>query len=282
VAAVLDRQNWTGLHPVARFTGSRWLNTWPRSDENGKPFPSLELIPDEWLAGAVPREWTLWSPERRTTAKVIGTRRDAGCSGPVVLTLEHQIPQPDDRFAAFRVAVNTRQAVEGFRKVTESDPIWREVEPVIQKTFAANEATAVARYPGSNLLSKEDLSAAKMSGIKITVEWLVRPIAETGPVIYYFEATKRAKLSNELPYGTSVTGWLVKGNTGWASFDVEGRVLAEDSALVPMRFPLGLFRLGQQMYWLVGLAGYESWATAIFEVTPTGVRQVTIADGGGC
>ena len=46
--------------PVARFNGTRWLNTWPAAEDNEGDVSSLKDIPVRWLGKPVPVKWTVW------------------------------------------------------------------------------------------------------------------------------------------------------------------------------------------------------------------------------
>ena len=106
-------------------------------------------------------------------------------------------------------------------------------------------------------------------------------MAGAPPSVYYFEATRRTK--RDAAYGISIRGWIRQGAAGgWTAVGVDGRVLAEDSGLVPMMTPLGVFRLSGRVYWVARVTGYEDTTFAIYDTTPTVPRAVITADAGGC
>src|SRR4029079_6131760 len=75
-----------GVQPIARFDGREWARVWPEPAQYDTPAPALDVIPESWLGGPVPRVWTLWRDGARTTSRVTSAIRDKNCEAPIVLT----------------------------------------------------------------------------------------------------------------------------------------------------------------------------------------------------
>ncbi len=271
-----------GLLPIARFTGSTWINTWPQPEDDGVPVPDLSDIPTSWLGQAAPREWTLWGRDGATSnLRVAGTAREKGCSGSILLTSDHS-PELQEG-----VAVNTDQPVEPVLALNRDSPDWRSLEPAIATAFRENQQRVVdaALQPHSAdaevqrvLLPR--LSGSSLAGVPITIDWMYRQHG-----IVYFEAHKAAAASLWQLEGLTVRGWLIEAATGqWRAVRVTGALVTSESNGLgaSWRVPLGSLRLERRMFWVSALYGYESWGYAIDEVTPSDVREVIAVSAGGC
>jgi hypothetical protein len=269
------------LFPIARFTGTEWVNTWPEPDESSQPAPSLGQIPDTWLGGPVPVEWTRWAPEgERLRVKVVAPVRERhGCEIATVLRITGPTDGARDRWArnAVRIAVNTAQPVEWVRWIAPEHREALTVQPVIERTYQAAERPADVPVQ----FWTETLGALNAAGAVMKVETLVRPDSDAGPVVYYFRALRRALTPRKLPTAIEVHGWIARDDSGaWFTFDTARQVRHGDGQ--GENRPLAVFRLGQRTYWLTMLIGYEGLAYAIDDVMRGSVRRVVTARAGGC
>ena len=280
VVAIVERgSDWAGLQPVARFTGSGWVNTWPDPEGRDAPVPDFLQLPTSWLGKPVPRQWVLWSMSgAHMRGRVVAARRAEGCSGPIALVLQKTKATEPEKLRGFRVAVDSNQPVEGFRPVTTADPEWNALQPAVAETFRAHESSV----ENSGSLPLGSSSTARLITVPVTIESLMRPVSASGPVVYYFEATKRLPINRAL--GVSVAGWLTRSSARgpWTAFDVSGRVLSRDSAPVPVRTPIGLFRVLGRVYWLMRITDYEGSDTTLYDVSAAGTREILTTGGGGC
>jgi hypothetical protein len=274
-----------GLLPIARFTGSTWINTWPPPEEDGVPVPGLSDVPTSWLGQAAPREWRLWVRDGATsTMRVAGTARERGCSGSIVLTPDHSPELPEG------VAVNTDQPVAPVLALNRDSPEWQSLEPAIATAFRDNQQRVVdaALQPRSADAEVQRvllplLSRSSLAGVSITIDWMYRQ--HGGPGVVYFEAHKAAAASLWQLEGLTVRGWLVEGATGqWRASRVTGALVtsASNGLGASWRVPLGSLRIGHRMFWVSAIYGYESLAYAIDEVTPSDVREIIAVGAGDC
>jgi hypothetical protein len=273
--AVIERgSGWVGLEPVARFTGTDWVNTWPEPDEHDAPVPDLPHVPTAWLGKPVPRQWVLWSTfGTRLRVGVNAVKRADGCSAPAALVLQNTKATVPDRLRGFEVATDTNRAVEGFRPVGSNEPEWTTLQSAITETFRNNEPSPSEMPLGS--------AAIRLIGLPVSIESLVRPVSASGPVVYYFEATKRLPMNRSL--GVSIAGWIARSTSGkWQAHDVAARTLERNSGPVPERTPIALFRVQGRVYWLMRIAAYEGTDTSLFDVSVGGAREVLTATGSGC
>jgi hypothetical protein len=271
-----------GLLPIARFTGSTWINTWAQPEDDGVPVPGLSDIPTSWLGQAAPRDWTLWGGDGATSKiRVAGTARERGCSGSIVLTPDHSSELPEG------VAVNTEQPVEPVVTLNNGSSEWRHVEPAIATAFRENQQRIVDGTLHEYSTDSEErrvllpvLSRSSLAGVPITIDWMHRQHG-----VVYFEAHKAAAASLWQLQGLSVRGWLIETATGqWRAIRVAGDLVtsASNGLGASSRVPLGSLRLGRRIFWVSALYGYESLAYAIDEVTPSDVREIIAVSAGGC
>jgi hypothetical protein len=165
-----------GLLPIARFTGSTWINTWPQPEEEGVPVPGLSDIPIGWLGQAAPRDWRLWGRDGATSKmRIAGTARERGCSGSIVLTPDQNPELPEG------LAVNTDQPVEPVLALNRDSPDWRSLEPAIAAAFRENQQRVVDAALHEYSADSEErrillplLSRSSLAGVPITIDWVYR------------------------------------------------------------------------------------------------------------
>ena len=272
----------SSLLPIARYTGTEWVNTWPPPDEASTPAPSLAQIPEAWLGGPVPNVWTRWAADgsRLRVTVVAPIRERRRCETAIVLRIAGVADGARDPWApnAVRVAVNTNQPVEWVRSVAPDHRDAQQVRPVIEREFEQAQARmAAARMPDWTAL----LDALDTARAAIVVETLVGPSIDAGPVVYYFRAIRRVTPPRQARMALEVHGWLSRGADGaWVAFDTAREIRGGEGE--GENRPLAIFRIGKRMYWLTMLLGYEGVGFAIDDVAPGSVRRLVTARDGGC
>ena len=286
-AFVVGLTRWSGgIEIVGRYTGERWVNTWPPPVEPGGPVPALAQIPAAWLAKSVPRDWHVWGRDGASfVMRVNGTRRGVGesqgCTQPLVLTLDTPTGVPRDFFDDL-IAIDTPQPVERVEPVLREGTEWLRLEPVIRSAVLARQAA---------MLSGGEWTAdvrARVASAPVRVESLIRASRADLPLFaYYFSATKRIEHDGST-LGFVVSGWILAVGSGPESpsnartSNVKARRFGGEEDSGRALEPLAIFRVGTRVFWLVSVPGYE-WVTFVFvEVTPANVRDVLTTDGGGC
>src|SRR5262245_17018830 len=92
------------LIPVARYDGTRWLNTWPEPISIDDPLPvrTVSEIPAAWLGRRVPLKWTAWLQlaQQQQSIAVTGVGRDGACVQSITVTTTLK-PQPASDGLAF-------------------------------------------------------------------------------------------------------------------------------------------------------------------------------------
>ncbi len=268
------------LLPIARFTGSEWVDTWPEPEDAMVPAPTLDRIPAAWLSGPISRTWTLWlNDDDKHHVDVVGTDRDAGgCSEPVTLRFD-DVWHVGPSIAHIGLAVDTDQSIEGFRRLATSDREWRSLQPAIAETYLVNQSRLVAQA-GSWL--HDALNGVDIAELPLVIDALYRPTSSSAASTYYFVASKTTKDSHGLAIGLAASGWLQRDAAGkWFAFDLKGHTVSEEAGPAGVT-PLGLFLLKGRTYWVVAEVGYESIGFAVFEITTGAARQIIVASGGGC
>jgi len=272
------------IEPFARFTGSRWVNTWPPADESNKPAPALDRVPAGWLAKPVPREWTLWpttgAPIKATITGI--AREDGGCTAPLVLTLAPadalDIAFADDNGPPL-IAVDTQQPIEGVRRMRPTDAEWQPLTQVIEQAFRANEPRFLMA-PSTRSLVETARRELDFTMLEIDTASLTRAARELEPSLYYFEAQKQTTLKSGLLFGIKARGWLRRNGTTWSAVGVTGAPFDEEG--LSSVTPLGIVRASGRVFWVSMITYYESMEFAIDEILPQGSRRLLRAGGGGC
>jgi hypothetical protein len=270
-----------GLVPFARFTGTRWVNTWPTPDESDVRVPPLAEVPTTWLGKPVPRQWTFWPASgNRRSVTVVGTRRGdgtgGGCTQPAVLTMDQTLGSESQG-----LAIATDQLIEAVRRVQPSTPEWRHLEPVIDAAVRTNERRLVASKPFNRAWQQEALAEVDVFQAPLTIETVYRPVADASPVLYYFEAVRSANRRNGSSLTMKVSGWVrPEANGGLAAFALFGNVFDDEATWTVT--PLAIVRIAERVFWITGVGGYESYSFVIRDVSPTAIRDVLTSDNGGC
>jgi hypothetical protein len=270
-----------GLVPFARFTGARWVNTWPMPAESDVPVPPLAEIPTIWLGKPVPRQWSFWPASgSRRPVTVVGARRGSGtgggCTQPAVLTMDQTLDSESRG-----LAVDTDQVVEAIRRVQPSSAEWRHLEPVIHAAVRANERRLVAIGPINRPWQQEALTEVDVFQAPLAIEAVYRPVADASPILYYFEAVRSANRRNGSLLSMKVSGWVRPDPNGRTSaFQLFGRVF-DDEAMWTMT-PLAIVRLAQRVFWITAVTHYESSSFVIRDVSASAIRDVLTSDNGGC
>jgi len=272
----------SSLIPIARYTGTEWVNTWPPPDEASTPAPSLAQIPEAWLGGPVPNVWTRWAADgsRLRVTVVAPVRERRRCETAIVLRIAGVADGARDPWApnAVRIAVNTNQPVEWVRAIAPDHRDAKEIRPVIEREYEESQARMAAARMADWTTVLNALNAARAPMI---VETLVGPSIDAGPVIYYFRAIRRVTPPRQSPMAIEVHGWLARATDGtWAAFDTAREIRRGDGQ--GQHRPLAIFRIGQRMYWLTMLIGYEGVGFAIDDVARGSVRRLVTARDGGC
>jgi hypothetical protein len=269
------------LFPVARFTGSEWVNTWPGPVDGRTAAPSLSQIPEAWLGGPVPLEWTLWSPAGdRTRVTVTGTERGRdGCETSVKLVIAGAPPPPRDPWAAdsTRVAIAGDARPEWIRPVAATDPAMPTLARVIHEAQRDNE-----RLIGGSAIAEwtNGLAALDRAGVTAQVDVLVQSSA-AGSVVYYFEASRRLPRSAGPRFMLYVRGWIRASADGTltARDIARGAFLGEGGSNL---LPIAAFHVGPRVMWLSRLSGYESLSFVLDDITSAAPRRLVNAISDGC
>jgi hypothetical protein len=252
------------IMPIGRYTGTRWLNSWPGAEDDEVRVPALKDVPIAWLGQRVPRQWTVWFTTGKTAVvHVTGTQRYGGCVSPPALSLAERLAPPPEVFDQQHpgVALNTAQRIEPLSRLSAGAE-WDAITPV-----------AIA-------------AAARIGSRASSLRWLYRAGRVADAPMYFFE-TGEVK-SNE-PAGSMmvVRGWVVQGQVGPRASPVSvGASLVvcgnEQGDVLSCLIPVGMLRLGARAVWLLEYPVGETHTFELWDVGTTDARRLLIADGGGC
>ncbi len=276
--------------PFARFDGSSWSNPWPAGmhiDSKNPPDSTLtfDRIPQELHAPLprMPREWHAQRAQGSFTTVMV-TRPVfvySWCETFLALLFGN---------ASFPVNTHKEVTLEGFAASApiQTDPLlrieknsteWARLLGLIRPAFDKSEEDH--RHP----LSPDTRAKAEFS-----VERLVR--GQSGPdgrTVAYFEVERDYAKTGQLPARSEfsrsfMTGWIVTDRTGMPSFiEKTFRNKSDtDDIIVGKLNPLGTATVGGNNIWIVQFRGYEGESYSVLHVTPTGIRKLLVAHGGGC
>jgi len=179
------------------------------------------------------------------------------------------------------LAVDNDQVLEQVREVEATSAEWRRLQPVVETTVRANERRLASIEPSNPAWQREVLATTHLFDAPLTVETLYRSASHTSPVLYYFEAVRTVSRTDGLSISAKVSGWLRPDRGGRLSaFALTGSVYDEEGMW--SLTPLAVVRLAGRVFWITNVSHYESSEYVIRDVSPTAVRRVLTAYGGGC
>jgi hypothetical protein len=272
----------TAILPVARFTGTQWVQTWPGPVDGRTPAPALADIPESWLGGPVPMHWTFLSPSGAATAvTVTGTERGRdGCETSVMLVVAGAPPAPRDPWAAgaTRLAVAGDLRPEWIRAVPAGDPAMPALARLVHEAHRDND-----RFVGGAGISEwtAGLAALDRAGATLQVETLVQSAPGPGPVLYYFDASRGTPRGARPAFMTYVSGWIARNADG--TFAARG--VSRGAFIGEWRLrlqPIAAFRTGSRVVWLSRQLGYESLTFVLDDVSDAAVPRLITALSDGC
>lgn len=282
------------LLPIARFTGREWVNTWPPPEEAEVPVPKLPDVPVTWLGMRVPIVWKLWfSTGGAVHVTVVGMDRSGGCVVSPQLLLDESPRSPNPAYDVVHEGVAAAGAdveVEPVRLIKSGDLERRELESTLRGIFTAHEREAVSRSSGDHPNVRERLSAAKMAGASIDIDWVFSSSAKASPLVYRFEVAKREPPGqHDVTMGIRVAGWLWREPDGRLTpVGVKGEILWDEGGVksefsdVPDDVPLGVLRDRDTLTWVMEWHAGESGGFELVSVSRHGERRILNVDAGGC
>jgi len=273
------------LLPLARFDGTRWINTWPAPEDYTVPVPPIARVPQKWLGMRLPNEWTLWF----TTGGSVKVRparivRGGGCIGSPELELTTEPTAPESLIDKVHVGLATAGTpipVEAVRRLTDADAEWDAVAATLASAYEARRS-ALEVEP-----LRDHADAARIGALFASAQpstaWLFASAAEHQPTAYTFEFAKQVTLEGSL-IRASLSGWLVR--------NAEGRLVVPQTTArfeqdpegtdVPLAVPLGIVRTGMEAVWVIEHHPGEVTKFHLVAINPAGVRTVLFIDAGGC
>ena len=276
------------LLPVARFAGTEWVNTWPQPEDSDASVPPLSKVPEQWLGGRVPRQWTArLTSGALAPVLVTGIDRSGGCVvSPSLAIAPVTVPSGLIDPVHPGIAVTGGLEAQAARPVTATDADWSTIQSLLAQLYPEHERQALAEYDGD---WKDRVRLERIAALKPEVAALFGHDGAVGPRAYLFQMNKEIYREGEERLRVTVVGWLVGDAAGpLRAIDVGGSVdrtsiaRAGDSSDVWHRVPLGIVRAGRDAVWVVEEPSGETSTFVLERVDPTGVHRVLVVDGGGC
>lgn len=261
------------LLPIARFTGSGWLQSWPEPQDAATPFPTLGQIPRDWLGIEVPHEWTVWPRGGGATSRVrvTGTARlNGGCESPVSLTTDRTASAPATEFAD-GVATAGDQTVDQIVPIPRDDPAYGRLRAALAAAF---------ELPDIKGLSKTDSAKAPLN---------IEEAYQDAPPItprFLVVGEKHVTQPSGVLVGIRVTAWIREPAPGLlATETISGAPIGASESVSPgiaTVVPIGALTVLGQRLWLVQQVGYEGTTFILYDVGSPAILRVLAASGGGC
>ena len=276
------------LLPIARFAGTEWVNTWPQPEDAGAPVPPLSKVPEQWLGGRVPRQWTVWLTSGASApVSVTGIDRSGGCVVSPSLTIAPiNVPPGLIDPVPLGIAVAGGLTAQAVRPITAKDADWPTIQSVLAQVYPGHERQALAEYDGD---WKDHIRRDRIGAVKPDLAALFGHTDADGPRTYLFQMNKEIHREGEERLRVTVSGWLVGDAAGaLRAVDVYGSVdrgsIAPpgDSVDVLQRVPLGIVRAGGDATWVVEEPSGETSTFILERVDPSGVYRLLVVSGGGC
>lgn len=276
------------LVPVARYDGSRWLNTWPEPIEHDAPLPvrTVGEIPRAWLGQPVPSTWTAWSQAtgKQQRVTVTGVDRDGSCGQAITLATSFK-PDPSSEGLAFDRPARVEAIAESEQGLPEWKPLSRRMAP----HFRTAIAKAVLPQPGGedDQLSAKVFALAradKFADDDVVVVSVFRD--PRSPVLFIEAQLQFDQIPPDTQYDAlSYRGWFrMERAAGGALIPISASVAAFSTAegRLPRYTPIGILRLAGGSIWTMSEWGIESHTIVLFDVSSKRVRKLTSALISGC
>jgi hypothetical protein len=272
--------------PFAAFDGKRWSNPWP--------VPALDLTVPIGL-GAVPSKW--WGPTKRAleswqavltpssdaprTVNVVQPDWvEAHCQRQIGLRTDYvpaamAPPRTTQPYPKDGIAVSPPHTVEPVAIIPPLAPDAQGLTPALLDAFNRAERVVEDRY-GHRVRRRARENTAP------TIE-AVYAFGDQSR-IYYVEATRAYRELGQyscasLAFGT---GWFVREGDQVRSLLTVVDLLNCDRAGASYMLPLGVIRIGSQVFWLAQFSGWDHERFAVLEIKAKTVEAVLSAWGGGC
>jgi len=261
------------LVPFAAYAQGQWQAAWPSASRSDEEPERIEDVASIWRQRneKVPDVWRVWP---QSGAPVIETHIKgvevvaAHCVGQVALRTD--LPAlKEEHPLKFGVAVDTSLTLHPLLDIKQSEALWKMAERAVGEKFGQLEREKIDRdKPRLNY----DPTPSETPQPAIVLDELVGDITSPGSPLFFRAARKyrtpiSASQSDETPT-TIIEGWLMPAGT--ASF----RMLTSNVTLIPWEetesdavLPLAAFRVGQMLFWVVEIHGYEDERYAIAELS---------------
>jgi hypothetical protein len=271
------------LVPFAAYNAGRWERAWPDANES-MDIKSLDAVPSVWSrrGASVPKLWHVWpaSGGAPIQAQVNGIAVvDAHCTGQVALTTN--LPKiKAEHPLKFGVAVDVSSvAMRAIEEVRGSDSLWATAERAVQSSFSRLEAIQATK--DAKTIPRETPDPV----IQITAMYREAKSARS-PLHFVAEKKYRTPRFLQDPQCgalTIMTGWL--GQTNASTFTlIDSNIYVSDCDATNARRarPLAVFRVSDQLFWVLQEHGYEDETYLIVEIDESKVRFQIDVSAGGC
>jgi hypothetical protein len=280
-----------GLVPVARFTGSQWLDTWPAAVDTTHPDLPLSEAPFEWVGGPIPRVWYVWFTNgKRVVAAATsvdgGGSGGGGCTFSRSIRLAARLVPPRGLHDELHpgVAVDDTRTVDSVHRLDARSRSISSWTTRAKELFVRHEKGAVE---GTGWLQPEQQLELlrRLPAIPISVDWMFR--TGNGPNrTYYFEAAKWAEGEGGW-FRVVVSGWLFDSapdrfTLALAGIDPGMTPPSLGDTSVSSYVPLGVLTVQKSKIWLVEIPTGETTSYALLHVEPGRLVQLTRTAPGGC
>jgi len=278
--------------PFAEFDGKHWTVPWPAAGLDDVDIPiNLEAISRRWWGRLGPRlAWRLFENGRPAgSVRVTAPAVVAGMCAPQIGLLTDYRARDPLPFGAPRpypkdaLAVSPDAPIESIRTLTDRDPEWTSIGPLLKKEFDRQEdelASVWTLQRDPHPIGEDERHAGAIS-----VEAMYG-YDDGSRQTYYVEASRTYDHSNDERAICAVAfgGAFFERDSGgrFRSDGVDLRVEPCDRRGIGYMLPFGVVRARSHTYWIAQLSGRDSELYEVIDFKRPKAEVAAWASAGRC
>jgi hypothetical protein len=270
--------------PFAAWDGAKWRVVWPEPKQDLEIPINVASVPKSWWGPAGPADtWQAWTAAPPITLPVRQTELvPANCLRQIGLRTNYhrpELPPPisDHPYPKDGLFVAPSQRIELVDVLPRSAPEWTEFAPLVTDAFNAQERALAKRQDFDHPVAEKT-----REGTPPVIEAIYAYGSE--PRFYVVEAAREYwRAGNGRCIGLAFGRMWIRRQQGGAKVMLASvgleRCDREDTLYM---LPLGVTHVGNRLFWIAQLAGWDAEEYDVFEIMPAEVKQVLTKFGGWC
>lgn len=282
--------------PFAVYDGERWTNPWPEEDYD--VYERIEDVPKSWYSPLekISEKWNIIYQDGKTGTMEISkpARVHSWCSHNRWALIGEATKK---EYTGSRYGYDYRISnAEGLFLATTSLPTGSGMKVPNKQSDEYSEIYELvdAGINASEGIGNHPVPEGERGAARTELTTIVRnETPQDGCVIYYVEARREYPDNSKKPWPEGLTifkavsylkVWVLKDSNKRLSFmQQDFQILNDWIIYTPSDEVLGILSLAKRSYWIIrDWTSYESESWLIFDVSPSGVKQVLSVSGGGC